>query len=257
MEKQKKKFLTEERILYLGGFIILSAAAIISFLVEAEHRTIIPKPEIVIPIINTICALGALVQFLFAKNHIIPYAIMLLQSVSTILTGYETLGVFLFTAMIILMFCNKDLRTHFYAKFIPLLSILLITLLGLIPFGWFRFVLAFIEAVFFLSFYFCIYKKLETLLISIAPVFNSVQEPKVSLPEAGGTIMLSELGLNERQQKFIFDNLTSDASYAELSEKYYVSTSTVKKEMADAFRKIGVKNLEELRLLLLQYHIKL
>ena len=50
---------------------------------------------------------------------------------------------------------------------------------------------------------------------------------------------------------------TEDSSYTDLSKKYYVSTSTVKKEMSDAFHLIGVKNLEELRLLLLQYHIKL
>ena len=249
------RFFTEERVLDLGGFIILAVAAVISFIVEAESRTVIPKPEIVIPVVNTVCAVLAFVQFIFPKKHLLSYTVMLIQSISTILTGYETLGVFLFTALVILMFCNKDLRTHFYAKFIPLTAVLLISLFGVLPFGLFRFVLAFAESVFFLAFYFCIYKKLEDMLSSIAPVLNSVK-PKITLPEKDGILHLSTLGLDERQQNFIFDNLTTDASYADLSEKYFVSISTVKKEMSAAFHIIGVKNLEEMRMLLLQYRVK-
>ncbi|MBR1639888.1 MAG: hypothetical protein IJ688_10930 [Treponema sp.] len=256
MKREIKRFFTEERILDLGGFLILSVAAVISLMVEAETRTILPAPEITIPVINSLCALAALVQFFFPNKHIISYSVMLIQSVSTILTGYETLGVFLFTALIILMFCNKDLRNHFYAKFIPLLAVLLLSLFGVLPFGLFRFILAFAESVFFLSFYFCIYKKLENLLSSIAPAFRSAEKLNISLPEAGQTILLSDLGLNERQQNFIFDILNSNSSYNDLSQKYYVSTSTVKKEMADAFRLVGVKNLEELRILLLQYRVR-
>ena len=256
IKRKTMRFFTEERVLDLGGFIILAVAAVISFIVEAESRTVIPKPEIVIPVVNTVCAVLAFVQFIFPKKHLLSYTVMLIQSISTILTGYETLGVFLFTALVILMFCNHDLKTHFYAKILPLLGVLMLSLPGVLPFGLFRFILAFAESVFFLAFYFCIYRKLETLLVSIAPVFESTIQPKIDLPEKGGLISLADLGLNERQQNLIFDNLTEDSSYTDLSKKYYVSTSTVKKEMSDAFHLIGVKNLEELRILLMQYHVR-
>ena len=44
--------------------------------------------------------------------------------------------------------------------------------------------------------------------------------------------------------------------YKELSEKYYVSISTVKKIFADIFKVFEVNNIEELRLLLLQYQVE-
>ena len=45
-------------------------------------------------------------------------------------------------------------------------------------------------------------------------------------------------------------------SYKELSEKYFVSISTVKKIFADIFKIFNVSNIEELRLLLLQYQVE-
>ena len=45
-------------------------------------------------------------------------------------------------------------------------------------------------------------------------------------------------------------------SYKEISEKYYVSISTVKKIFAEVFKIFNVSNIEELRILLLQYQVK-
>ncbi|MCR4735272.1 MAG: hypothetical protein K5829_09745 [Treponema sp.] len=252
---ENKKFFTEERILSLGGTIILTVAAVISFLIEAEAKTILPHPEIIVPIINTLSAVSALIYFIFPQLKVLAYIIMLVQGISTVITGYETLGVFLFTALGILAFCNGDLRKKFKLKTSLFLTIWFVSLFGILPFGLPRFILAFAESFLFLTFYFCIYKKLAKLLAPISPVFETITDIKIKLPEAGKKIYLSDLDLNERQQKFIFDNLKLKSNYHDLSEKYYVSTSTVKKEMVDAFNKIGVSNLEELRLLLMQYDV--
>ena len=253
----KTKFFTEERILSLGGCITLSVAAIISFILDAETKTILPYSRIIIPIVNTISAFSALMYFIFPQKKLIAYLIMLVQGIFTMITGYETLGIFLFTALAILAFCNGDLRKSFWLKIAIFFPIWFLSLLGVIPFGLHRFILAFTESILFITFYFCIYKKLAKLLAPISPVFSTIKEIKIQLPEPGSKVFLCDYDLNERQRKFIFDNLNLKSNYHELSEKYYVSISTVKKEMVDAFDKIGVRNLEELRLLLTQYDVQL
>lgn len=253
----KKKFFTEERILSLGGFIILTAAAVISFIVDAETKTLLPYPKVLVPIINTSSAIAALVYFIFPHLRPLAYIILIVQGLSTMITGYETLGVFLFTALGIFSFCNGDLRIKFKLKISLYLTTWFISLFGILPFGIARFILAFAESILFITFYFCIYKKLAKLLAPISPVLNSIPDIKINLPEPGKTVYLCDFDLNERQQKFIYDNLKLKSNYHDLSEKYFVSTSTVKKEMVDAFNKIGVTNLEELRLLLMQYKVQL
>ena len=54
---------------------------------------------------------------------------------------------------------------------------------------------------------------------------------------------------------FILDNLHENCSYKDLSEKYFVSLSTVKKDFSELFKIFGVTKLEELHLLLLQYKV--
>ena len=73
---------------------------------------------------------------------------------------------------------------------------------------------------------------------------------------AGSTISLSEYGLNERQSNFVIENIHNKLSYKEISEKYFVSISTVKKIFAEVFKIFNVSNIEELRILLLQYQVK-
>ena len=252
-----KKFFSEERILSAGGFIILTAAAVISFLIEAEHKTILPFPEISVPAINTASAIAALIYFIFPHFKWLAYGIMLIQGISTMITGYETLGIFLFTALGIFSFCNGDLRTNFKLKISLFLTTWFASLFGILPFGIARFILSLAESVLFITFYFCIYKKLAKLLAPISPVLDAITDIKINLPEPGKTIYLCDYDLNERQQKFIYDNIKFKSNYHDLSEKYYVSPSTVKKEMVNAFNKIGVKNLEELRLLFMQYEVEL
>ena len=76
------------------------------------------------------------------------------------------------------------------------------------------------------------------------------------LTERGSKIKLEEFGLSERQIKFVKDYLKNKSSYKELSEKYFISTSTVKKDMNDVFTKFNVKNINELYLLLIQFEVE-
>ncbi len=73
---------------------------------------------------------------------------------------------------------------------------------------------------------------------------------------AGSTISLSDYNLNDRQCTFVIENIHNKLSYKEISEKYFVSISTVKKIFAEVFKIFNVSNIEELRILLLQYQVK-
>ena len=71
----------------------------------------------------------------------------------------------------------------------------------------------------------------------------------------GTEIQLSSLGMTERQVNFIYDYIMENLNYKELSEKYHVSLSTVKREFTEVYKIIGVTKLEELHILLIQYKI--
>ena len=72
---------------------------------------------------------------------------------------------------------------------------------------------------------------------------------------AGSAISLKDYNLNERQRLFVMEHIYNKLSYKEISEKHFVSISTVKKIFAEVFRIFEVSNIEELRILLLQYQV--
>jgi len=72
----------------------------------------------------------------------------------------------------------------------------------------------------------------------------------------GTELKLSDYDLTERQVNFIYDYINNNLTYNDLTEKYYVSLSTVKKEFADVFKIFGVTKNDELKLLLLQYVVE-
>ena len=72
----------------------------------------------------------------------------------------------------------------------------------------------------------------------------------------GTKLKLSDYNLSERQISFTLDFINNNLSYNDLTEKYYVSLSTVKKEFAEVFKIFGVTKNDELKLLLLQYVVE-
>ena len=127
--------------------------------------------------------------------------------------------------------------------------------MSLIPFGIQRFILELVISFFFAGFYAYVYKKMEHTFSIFIPAKNNL-EILNKLTERGSKIKLEEFGLSERQIKFVKDYLKNKSSYKELSEKYFISTSTVKKDMNDVFTKFNVKNINELYLLLIQFEVE-
>ena len=253
--QKNKNILTPHRIFEFCGFLILSAAFIISLKLPAEPLTWIPFAQITVPVVNGLCALACIPLIIKPGIKWIEISLFFVQSFFTTWTGYETLGMFLYSAMIVLLFCYGFFKKYLHRKAIILVIIWGIWLSGVIPFGIARCVLVYTTFLFMLAFYYAVYSKLKELLAPLLPV--QAEEATIKLPAVERTINLTDYNFTERQQKLIFDFMQYNSTYKELSDKFYISVSTVKKDMAEILRLFGVKTSEELRQLLSPYEIVL
>ena len=179
---------------------------------------------------------------------------MMVESVLTMLTSYEQLGIFFFYASLILIIC-KDLAGKKMGNIIPALIVIhVLSLIGTFTHGLKVTFLSIASSAYSFIFYLWIYKYLKAKLSCFWPKTVTQNEVLKDI-KVGNTIKLSNYNLNERQITFVLENLYSNLSYKELSSKYNVSVSTVKRTFTDVCKVFKVNNLEELRFLLLQYQI--
>ena len=121
--------------------------------------------------------------------------------------------------------------------------------------GWIYTAIAIGYSVFGAVFYLWIYCILKSRLSCFLPT-NVTQNQTIIKKALGSKISLSEYNLNARQVTFVMENLHNKLSYKEISDKYYVSISTVKKVFSEVYKIFNVSNIEELRILLLQYQVE-
>ena len=182
-------------------------------------------------------------------------AIFGLESELTILTNYEELGIFFFYAALILILCKDLIKEKPRKKIIWMFVVHLITLMLTFTNGITYMLVDISYSVFCFTFYMWIYYTLKAKLSCLFP--KNVRENNTIIGKpAGSVIKLSDYNLNERQRTFLIEHIHNKLSYKELSEKYFVSISTVKKIFAEVFKIFNVSNIEELRILLLQYQVK-
>lgn len=249
--------ISSERVVAVVGLVFLLVAAIVSLLLDGDPKSIIEKiapTNIVIPVVHFICV-GLAIVFLITKNFYVMISIFMIESELTILTNYEELGIFFFYAALILILC-KDLFVHKPRTRVFRLFILhLITVVLSYTHGITYMLISISYSLFCFAFYLWIYFSLKAKLSCLIP--QNVRENNAIIGKpAGSTISLSDYNLNERQRTFVLENLQNKLCYKEISEKYFVSVSTVKKIFAEVFKIFEVSNIEELRLLLLQYQVK-
>ena len=249
-----RPFFTSRRILELFSFLVLSVAFVLSLLLEADPHTWVPAARVVVPVVNGLCAAACLVLICRPGIQQLEIGILLLQSMFTAWTGYEILGTFLYSALIVLLFCHGYFKEHLHRRITLLVAVWLVGLLGVIPYGAARCILAYTTFSFMIAFYYAVYTELKGLLSPLLPV--QAAGASVKLPAPGGKIHLQDCGLTERQCQLLREFLANGATYAELAARYYISVSTVKKDMAQVLRLFGVKNNDDLRLLLSQYTVE-
>ena len=245
-----------ERVVSAIGFCFLVIATITSFLNDGDPNSILElicPSKIIIFITHLLCSCYAF--FLIFKPSDIGYVIiMMVESVLTMLTSYEQLGIFFFYASLILIIC-KDLAGKKMGNIIPALIVIhVLSLIGTFTHGLKVTFLSIASSAYSFIFYLWIYKYLKAKLSCFWPK-TVTQTQALKDIKVANTITLSHYNLNERQITFVLENLYSNLSYKELSSKYNVSVSTVKRTFTDICKVFKVNNLEELRFLLLQYQI--
>lgn len=249
--------ISSERVVAVVGLVFLLVAAFMSLLMNGDKKSIIEyiaPTRIVIPTVHFICVFLAIV-FLITQNFYVILSLFVIESELTILTNYEELGIFFFYAAVILILC-KELITKKPRNKISLMFVIhLITLVLTYTHGVKYTLIDISYSMFCFAFYLWIYSILKKKLSCLFP--QNVRENNAVIgKKAGSEIKLSDYNLNERQRTFVLENLHNKLSYKEISEKYFVSISTVKKIFAEVFKIFGVSNIEELRILLLQYQVK-
>lgn len=248
--------LINERVVSAIGFCFLVIASITAFLNDGDQNSILeflcPSKNIIF-VTHVICSCYAF--FLIFKPSDVGYVIiMMVESVLTMITSYEQLGTFFFYASLILIIC-KDLAGNKMGKIIPVLIVIhVLSILLTFTHGLKVTFLSIASSAYSFIFYLWIYKYLKAKLSCFWPKTVTNNEVLKDV-KAGNTIKLSSYNLNERQISFLLENLYNNLSYKELSSKYYVSVSTVKRTFMDICKVFKVNNLEELRFLLLQYQI--
>lgn len=243
-----KHFFSPHRILAICSLLILSVAFALSLILEPDAQTWIPFPRISIRIINGLCAALCLVLIVNPEIKWIELSILCAQSFFTIWTGYETLGIFLYSAFVFLLFCYGFFKRHFKRRVLLLILFWIIELLGVIPHGIPRTILAYVTAFFMLAFYYMAFNSLKIFLAPLLPVQD--ESAKIKLLPTEGKINLNRCDLSELELKLLIDFLEENATYEQLGQKHNMSTSTVKKYMSKVLKTFGVKNNIELRTLL-------
>lgn len=258
----KKKWLTAERVSSIVGFIFLMISFAGSLFMLGDKQSIfefipgIPEGIIItryiLPIVHLCCALTCL-YIVFKPSLKIQVGLFLTESIITILTNYEQLGIFLFHAALILILINDDFSFRSKKKVIFLFIIHFLSIFGIVTHGWPRVFIALGTTCFYYAFFTWIFKILKTKFSCFLPnilISNSVIKEK-----AGETLSLSSYGLSERQIKITIDYIQNKTSYKALSEKYITSLSSIKKDFSIIFKKFEVANLNELSFLLVQYSL--
>ncbi|MBR5867740.1 MAG: hypothetical protein IKZ04_07495, partial [Spirochaetaceae bacterium] len=152
---------------------------------------------------------------------------------------------------LLILCCRGFFKTYLVRKLLVIMAVWLTLLLSLIPFGIDRLIFALGVTIFMMASFLYIHYLLIDKLSYLIPQIDSA---KIHI--ASGTILkLSELGFTERQKQCILSYQGELPTYKEVSERLLTSESTIKLEMSKICKKFGVKNREELKILLSRYEL--
>lgn len=247
-----------ERVVSIVGFLFLICAGVSSLYLGGHDKSVIEyiaPTDIVIPIVHFICAAITFV-IIFKTSYYYMAIVLVIESVLTILTNYVNLGIFFFYAAISLIVIKDIFEKKRKGLIIVLTIIHFLSLIGSCSIsGIVKTLIDVFSSLFFFVFGFWVYSLLKAQFSCFMP--KNVTENKVLANlKPGQKLYLSDYNLTERQQLFVLDNIHRNLSYKQISEKHYVSISTVKKEFSEIYKIFYVDKLEELRILLLQYQIE-
>ena len=242
-----------ERVVSIIGTIYMGLALLSAILLNGDPKSIIPYSKIVIIVTHSVCALLSFIS-IFKTGVKLKITVLLIESCLLILTNYEILGIFFFYFAIILLLSNDFFTSKSFFHASILFDFHLVNILLMYTHGWPQTMVALATSVFAFFFFIWIYRILRKKLSCLIPPTVSNNGILQSI-KPGSEISLKDYNLTDRQIDLVLDYLHNNLSYNELSEKYYISVSTVKKDFAEIFKIFNVTKLEELHILFLQYRI--
>ncbi len=253
----KENSVKAERVVSIAGFVFLVIAALAGFAFDGDQESFLEylaPTEYIIPYTHVICATLAFVSIIF-PSYFIMVAIFMIESILTIFTHYDMLGIFFFYAAIILLLVKEIFTKKHTPIVIVLFVIHYLSLLGTLNRGWKYTLISYGYSTFCMVFYIWIYKILKQKFSCYIPS-NIADNSAMTGIKKGGHLKLSDYDLTETQIQFILSYMHENLSFKEISNKFFVSVSVVKHEFVKIYKVFAVDNLFELRMLLLQYQLE-
>lgn len=252
--KRNKLSIYKQLVIFGLIYILLDFFLTIHMMLQGDLTLPIPYLNIIYPITHFSCFILGII-ILIKENKYVLFLILQLESFVALTSDYALIGIFLFHTSIFILYVDyyDSKKVNRVIQFCFLIHALVLTYNFII--NWEKSILYLLSSI--LTYF--IFKYIIDLLRNKYSCFiptTVTKQSKLSNIKPGSKIKLSDLGLNERQCNLIFDYVINNLSYNDLTEKYYVSLSTVKKEFADSYKILGVNKLEELHILLLQYQIE-
>lgn len=250
-----------ERVIASVGSIFVFVSFLASIFLDGDKNSILelipirfnghPFTSILLPVLHGttfIIGLSCVIKPGIKRE----YTVLLVESCITILTNYEQLGIFFFYVAVVLIIIDFQFSKKAFIISYILCVIHVICILLIYTHGWAVTFVALFTSFFYGTFFISIYKFLKS---EFCLVPANVTENEILKTVRGKTLSLSDFKLSERQINLVYDCLNDSLNYKDLSEKYFISVSTVKKDFTDVFHVFNVDNLNELKMLLIQFQI--
>ena len=252
----KRKWLTPDRVLYILNVGAMTFAMVLNIKVAIPYISVIPYMNVIKAMLNAFCVCLSIILIIHPEKKLLTYIVFFIEAGNAALVGFLGIGTSLFCTGIVLCFINGEFAVNRKKKVIMLSIYWALVIVTIWPVLGFTFVIfEILGTLFGLSACAALYQKLEGKL-SYLLLPDETLTTSITLPLKGSILKLSDYELSERQIAFILGSIKQGETYESLANRYYVSASVVKKDMAAACKYFGVANREALRILLLQYKLE-
>ena len=250
------KKLQPDRLLYALNALLMTFAMILNIRAAIPYTSAIPYITWIKAVVNAFCICLSVILVVCPEKKLLTYIVFFVEAGNAVLVGFIGIGTSLFCIGIVLCFINGEFAVNRNKKVIMLGAYWMLITITIYPVLGLTFVIFEIMGTLFgLTVCAVLYQKLEAKL-SYLLLPNETVTPAITLPPKGSILKLSDYELSERQIAFILGSIKDGQTYEALGNRYYVSTSVVKKDMAAACKYFGAANREALRILLLQYKLE-
>lgn len=250
---KKDNYIIEKIVLIFSVFFMALVNVLCYYFIFTgqSNNRLIPFSTYVLPTVHGLVFLGT-IYICFRYNYLIQFFLFQIESIVCILSSFGALGIFLFHVAEVIIILNRYEKKDYKIFLITSLSIHIICIVLTIFDSWTYGLVHLFSSLLMMICFLWFYEILKVKFACFTPT-SLKNESVLSNIKQGSNIFLSDYGLTERQINFVFDYINNGLNYKDLSDKYYVSLSTVKKEFTDIYKIFNVTKLEELHILLLQY----